>query len=41
MVRKVPALSDPVEDGGVADDDGEAGQQEPEQEQELLRRPTS
>jgi hypothetical protein len=31
-----PALPDPVEDGGVAEDDGDTGQHEPENEEELL-----
>jgi hypothetical protein len=33
-----PALPDLAEDGGVAADDGDAGHQEAEQHQELLRR---
>jgi hypothetical protein len=36
--RLLPALADPVEDGRVADDDGHAGQHEPEKEKELLGR---
>ena len=34
----LPALSDPVEDGGVAEDDGDAGEEEAKDEEELLRR---
>ena len=33
-----PALSHPVEDGGVAEDDSDAGEEEAEDEKELLRR---
>ena len=36
--HRPPALPDPVEDGGVAEDDGDAGQQEAEDEEELLGR---
>ena len=34
----LPALSHPVEDGGVAEDDGDAGEEEAKDEEELLRR---
>ena len=33
-----PALSHPVEDGGVAEDDGDAGEEKAEDEEKLLRR---
>ena len=38
MVSISPALSHAVEDGGVAEDDGNAGQQESKDEEKLLRR---
>ena len=38
MVSVSPALSHAVEDGGVAEDDGNAGQQESKDEEKLLRR---
>ncbi len=36
MISCLPALPDPVEDGWVAEDDGDTGQHEPENEEELL-----
>ncbi len=37
LLHVPPALPDPGEDGGVAPDDGDAGEDEAEHHQELLR----